>query len=66
MLKAYVCYRNVVCVCVCVCVKYNELHGVERPSRETANCAATQELPRILCNLKIHCRITRALHWSLS
>jgi hypothetical protein len=36
------------------------------PSSEAANCAATQELPSILWNLKVHFRFTRALHWSLS
>jgi hypothetical protein len=36
------------------------------PSWEAANCAATQELPSILWNPKVHTVFTRALYWSLS
>jgi hypothetical protein len=35
------------------------------PSWETANCAATQELPSNLWNLKVITMFTRALYWSL-
>jgi hypothetical protein len=36
------------------------------PSWEAANCAATQEIPSILWNPKVHYVFTRVLHWSLS
>jgi hypothetical protein len=35
-------------------------------SWEAVNYAATQELPRILWNQKVHHVFTKALHWSLS
>jgi hypothetical protein len=31
-----------------------------RPSREAANCAATQELPSILRNPKVHCYVHKS------
>jgi hypothetical protein len=37
-----------------------------RLSCEAANCAATQKLPSILWNPKVHYVFTRALHWFLS
>jgi hypothetical protein len=36
------------------------------PSWKAANCAATQELPSILCNLKVHYCVHKVLHWSQS
>jgi hypothetical protein len=36
------------------------------PSREAANCAATQELPAFYATRMFITVLTRALHWSLS
>jgi hypothetical protein len=37
----------------------------QSPSSEAGSCAATQELPNILCEPNFQYRVHKSLHWSL-